>query len=98
MQSAVFKTLKWDRGLTPVPFPLSHFVSTIVRTSTATKTRIDISTLYLKFFNVVSFLIFGYDILSPTVIPYKFITNVLKIVYILLNKLHRAKQDRYNSI
>ena len=70
MQSAVFKTLKWDRGLTPVPFPLSHFVSTIV------------STLYLKFFNVVSFLIFGYDILSPTVIPYKFITNVLKIVYI----------------
>ena len=53
-----------------------------MRTSTATKTRIDISTLYLKFFNVVSFLIFGYDILSPTVIPYKFITNVLKIVYI----------------
>ena len=87
MQSAVFTTLKWDRGqwdrgLTPVPFPLSHFVSTIVRTSTATKTRIDISTLYLNFFNVVSFLIFGYDILSPTVIPYKFITNVLKIVYI----------------
>ena len=46
-----------------------------MRTATATKTRIDISTLYLKFFNVVSFLIFGYDILSPTVIPYKFITN-----------------------